>query len=177
MIMSEPIDYELLFLKDEAAIRRLVLNVARGLDRCDWALLRSCFHDDATDDHGIFKGDIDTFCDWVKDEIAKYAHTQHSISNILVETNGDAARSESYFLAYHAAPAEEGITNVIAAGRYLDKFERRNGAWKIIHRHAVYDWNWIAPATDAWADPAVAAIIQRGQRGGADPSYLHFSMA
>ena len=38
-------------------ITAVIYRLARGLDRRDKALLASCFHEGATDDHGLFVGD------------------------------------------------------------------------------------------------------------------------
>jgi len=32
---------------------------AHGADRCDWALVRSCYRPDAYDDHGLYAGGLD----------------------------------------------------------------------------------------------------------------------
>ncbi len=32
---------------------------AHEADRCDWALVRSCYHPDAYDDHGLHAGGLD----------------------------------------------------------------------------------------------------------------------
>ena len=61
---------------------------------------------------------------------------------------------------------------MVAAGRYLDRFERREGSWGIVHRHAVYDWTERRPAADAhWRSGPVVDLLERGQRGEADASY------
>ena len=38
------------------AIRQAALRYCRGVDRLDAELMRSAYHDDATDDHGVFVG-------------------------------------------------------------------------------------------------------------------------
>lgn len=155
-------------------IRDCVYRLARSIDRCDKPLLASCFHEGATDDHGIFKGTADDFCDWVMVELKKFERTQHFIGNITIKVDGDKAASEAYFIAHHVMTLPDGDgkkIDMIAAGRYLDSFEKRGGDWKITHRHAVYDWNRADDSTDTWSDPAIAAVLERGTRGPDDPSY------
>src|SRR4051812_49257879 len=48
-------------LRDESEIRAVVARYARGMDRGDHDLVRSCYHADATDAHGDFNGDIESF--------------------------------------------------------------------------------------------------------------------
>lgn len=155
-------------------MRDVIYRLARAIDRCDKPLLASCFHDGATDDHGIFKGTAEEFCDWVMVELEKFERTQHFIGNITLNLDGDKASSEAYFIAHHVMPIPDGdgkTIDMIAAGRYLDSFEKRGGNWKITHRGAVYDWNRIDDSTDGWSAPDIAALLARGQRSHDDPSY------
>jgi hypothetical protein len=170
--MAEP-DWRALV--DKQACTELVFLLARAIDRCDEALMRSLFHPDATDDHGLFTGSASGFVDWVLPLLATMKRTQHCISNVLIELDGDHARGESYFVAHHTVSAENGSEAFsIAAGRYLDRFERRGGAWRFAHRLAVYDWSASGASTDAWnrASPGAWTF---GQRGQDDASYAHFA--
>ena len=114
------------------------------------------------------------FIDFVMPMLGGMIRTQHAVSNVLVEVKGDHARSEAYFRAQHSIPRDDGVAEVFAAGRYLDRLERRDGEWRIAHRHAVYDWDSDAPSTTQWDNEPMASALQRGQRGSDDPSYAHF---
>lgn len=153
-----------------------VYRVARAIDRCDAALLAEQFHPDATDDHGLFSGTAADFVAWVMPMLATMRRTQHVIGQVLIELQGDLARGESYFVAHHHLAGSDGYVHMIAAGRYLDRFSRRDGVWKIAHRHAVYDWNAAAPATDSF-DRAAPGTTTFGTRGSGDASYAHFTGA
>jgi ketosteroid isomerase-like protein len=157
---------------DKLECAELVHKLARAIDRCDAGLLAELFHPDATDDHGIFKGTASEFIAWVIPLLKTMKQTQHVIGQCLIEVDGDHAAGESYFVAHHTIPGPDGDLFSLAAGRYLDRFERRGGVWKIAHRHAVYDWNSAEKSTDSFKreDPAMAF----GARGTADPSYAHF---
>jgi hypothetical protein len=54
-------DEKITALIDKQEMTEVIYRLARGLDRCDEALLRGCYHHDATDDHGIFKGTAEDF--------------------------------------------------------------------------------------------------------------------
>ena len=82
-------DDALQILLDKQACVELVYRFARGLDRCDEAIVRSVFHADGTDDHGQFKGTVDEFVAWVFPVLATMERTQHVIGNVLVEVDGD----------------------------------------------------------------------------------------
>lgn len=160
---------------DKQDCAELVHRMARAIDRCDGDLVNQLFHPDATDDHGSYKGTAKDFVPWVMEVLDGMHRTQHIIGNILIKLDGDTAYGESYFIAHHAIPAGDGTDNfMIAAGRYLDRFERRDGEWRMAHRGAVYDWSSISPSTDIW-DRANMPDYSFGTRGEADPSYQHFT--
>jgi hypothetical protein len=54
-------------LKDRQDILDCLMRYSRGVDRLDRELLRSAYHPDAVDDHGMFAGGRDAFVDWVVD--------------------------------------------------------------------------------------------------------------
>ncbi len=164
----------LAIVADKLECTELVTRVARAIDRCDAVLLKTLFHPDATDDHGIFAGSAEEFIDWVMPVLATMKRTQHIIGQVLIEVDGDHAAGESYFIAHHAMSGPDGDVFMIAAGRYLDRFERRDGCWKISHRHAVYDWSSETPLTDKY-DRAEPGPMVFGMRGRGDASYSHLA--
>ena len=48
-------------LEARTAIEDCLKRFARAVDRQDWKAARACYHDDAFDDHGFFKGPPDAF--------------------------------------------------------------------------------------------------------------------
>ena len=59
-----------------------------------------------------------------------------------IELDGDIAHSEAYVCAGGplVAPAANGGTQVrVIYGRYIDRFEKRNGEWRIVQRIVVKD--------------------------------------
>lgn len=51
-------------LLDQSEIRDVHLRYCRGVDRCDWDLVRSCYYAEAIDEHGFYRGGIDGFIEW-----------------------------------------------------------------------------------------------------------------
>jgi uncharacterized protein (TIGR02246 family) len=158
---------------DKLACTELVAQVARAIDRRDADLVASLFHPDATDDHGMFSGTATEFVAWVMPVLATMKQTQHVIGQSLIAVTGDKAAGESYFIAHHTLPGPDGDQFMVAAGRYLDTFERRDGVWKILRRHAVYDWNRISASSDNF-DRDNPGPMAFGVAGAGDPSYAHF---
>jgi len=86
--------------------------------------------------------------------IDKFANTpriaQHHVTNVFAEEDGTTAHVESYFIAFNPQPVEGGGEHDLGAGRYLDRFERRGGEWRIADRKVVNDIGRDALAGAPW---------------------------
>ena len=164
-------DPELQALLDQQEIRDVVLRYCRGIDRLDLELVRSCYHVDATDEHGTFTGTRDDYLEWVANVLTRYAGTMHVIANQLVEVDGESARSETYGIAYHwGDPPDDRRRNLATGFRYIDRFERRDGEWRIAARVAVREWTQVVPAEQRWVIPP-ERDGRRGRRDRTDALY------
>ena len=158
-------------LLDERAIRAVLVRYSRGVDRCDEALIRSVYHADASDDHGDFKGSGFDFAARVIPILREnFETTMHDLGNVAIELDGDTARVETTVVAYHVTARGDPRRLVTVGARYLDRFERRGGEWKISRRVVVVDWS----KTEKIEGSFPAANFQRGARGRDDPSYGDF---
>ena len=156
---------------DHIEIQQVLYRYCRAVDRGDEALLRSVYHPDAIDRHGAFQGTGEAFAAMLvpaMDEAPRVG--QHHITNMLIGLEGDVAEVESYFLALHPLGdrASGEASHVPVTGRYLDRFERRDGAWKIADRTVVLDWS-ASPV--AWAPWVAQGDYPQGGRREADPSH------
>jgi hypothetical protein len=123
-------------------INDILLRYCRGIDRRDRELIRSAYHRDSHDDHGNFRGSGWDFADWAIGLLGRRDQvTTHLISNVLIEVTGATARSECYFVGVHVLGGPDGARTQEFHGRYLDRFERRDGRWGITRRLVVHDWN------------------------------------
>lgn len=151
-------------LLDKQEIYEVLARYCRGIDRLDESLLRSVYHPDATDDHGFFRGKASDFIDWALDfSRAKMKSTWHVIMNVLMEVDGDTAHSEAYSVAYHRVKEEKDY-DWIVGGRFIDRFERRKGEWKILKRRVVFEWSRKEPATEESGLSNLAGDILIGSR-------------
>lgn len=126
-------------LLDREAIRDCLFGYCRGIDRADEAALRAAYWDDATDCHGAWNGSAAGFIDQALARLRQGGRRVHQVTNIAIELHGDTAAVESAFFALQA-PAATPARETFLCGRYLDRFERRGGAWRIAARTVVYDW-------------------------------------
>ena len=93
----------------------------------------------------------------------------HFISNILIDFSDEThAFCESYHVAW--CQMTDG-TDATIGGRYLDKFERRNGRWAITHRDVIFDFSRMEPETGKFWDKHPAKPFLFAKRGADDPVY------
>lgn len=129
-------------LLDRQAITEVLYLYCRACDRADERLLRSCFHPGSLHRHRGFEGTSADFCTLAMRIISGGKVTKHLLTNVVIELDGDVARSESYYFAYHRLVNSRSATEEdnFSAGRYLDRFERREGAWRIAQRVGLLDF-------------------------------------
>jgi hypothetical protein len=149
-------------------IQQVLYRYCRGVDRGDLELLRSVYHPDAIDRHGAFEGSGYDFAAGLVPRMDQAPCVgQHHITNALIDLRGETAAVESYFIAYHPLPQEDGGGHAMVCGRYLDRFERRHRAWLIAEREVVIDLSQRLEPGSAWSG---AHAFPRGARREADPS-------
>lgn len=128
-------------LHDREAIRDCLYRYCRGIDRADEAALRSAYWDDATDNHGPYRGSAAGFIEWALKALPGFERSIHQITNVLIVFQPGGAAVESQFTAYQRAPNGEGrMQQFLLMGRYADWFEKRGSEWRVKHRTVIYDW-------------------------------------
>ena len=160
-------------LLDKEDIREILYRYCRACDRADRALLESCYHPGAIEDHGAFFGDAADFAaNLVTNSARLYQRVNHMVGTINIELDGDVAHVEAYVCAGGplVAPAADGGTQVrVIYGRYIDRFEMRNGEWRIAQRIVVKDWTDVRTVHDPAEEYALS------QYGFTDPAYTRTS--
>jgi hypothetical protein len=141
-------------LESREQITGVLYAYARGNDRKDEALLRSCFWPQSTHKHGGFDGTSKDFIDFALKIIRSLKFSAHHISNVSIELNADRALSECHYFAHHRRAAKEGggEEDAFFEGRYVDLFERRNGVWKVIRRRGLADFSTVVAASRPFAE-------------------------
>lgn len=162
-------------LLDKQDIAEILYRRARAGDRSDAELAHSCYHEGATERHGMFDGLAAEFIDVVSFTKPKPGSPikgmMHVITNILTDfADNDHAFTESYHVAW--CQMTDG-TDATIGGRYLDKFERRDGRWGIVHRDVIFDWSRVEPETEKFWDKHPAKPFLFGKRGADDPLYSY----
>ena len=156
-------------LAAKQAIRDALSRYCRGLDRMDREMAEDVWHADGTADYlGIYEGTGHGFVEWVWGAHAAMERHSHQITNVLIELGGDgeSATSESYVtvVLWTLPDAEGRQLELVGRGRYLDRWEKRDGRWAIAHRVHVLDLSSEFPLTRA-------DVPEESRRDEQDPSF------
>ena len=137
-------------LLDKQDIWELSVRYMRGLDRLDADLMRDVFHVDSTVDYGFVKGRGEDLIVYAMRGLKDHVANHHMLGQALIEVDGDEAFGEVYFHAFHRVVPGGNEMDLIIAGRYVDRYTRRDGVWKIAHRSEVNDWSRSTRAADTY---------------------------
>src|SRR5215475_5568501 len=140
--MDPALESRLLKLLDKEAIHDRLMRYARGIDRNDGDLCQDAFWPDALVDHGHSKFKGDTIGRLFADVSKHNTHRQvHYIMNLVIEINGTLATSEAQ--SWYCAETERNEVPYLInrSLRYIDRWEKRGGEWRIFHRTVVENWN------------------------------------
>lgn len=138
-------------LLDKQEIAEVLARYCRGVDRCDEETLKSVYHPDAWDHHGDFQGLGHDLAETAPETIPRWwTGSTHTVSNILIEfADEDTAHSECVYMALQVMKHDGSGSGEprlhVMSGRYIDRFERRNGEWRVADRVCVHDWSVALP--------------------------------
>ncbi len=159
MTSSNAAALETLIARDE--IRQLALLYSRGVDRQDFALLRTLYTSDGWDSHGThFDGPAQAYVDFLE-RIVPHMHIgNHFVCNHLISIDGETGEGEVYAIAWHLIPdGAGGLKHDIQGVRYIDRYRREDGHWRFAKRTVSFDTKIVRPADDHGPkpDPALDA--------------------
>jgi hypothetical protein len=162
---------------DEFELRKLVHAYCRAVDRGEFEQLRGLYHHDATDAHGGFSnGGADDFLAQLERTRPYIRSMQHNVTTVNFVIDGCRAEGEVYTIATHTLAGRDNDLDVIVGGRYLDKYEKRDGSWKFVDRTIVTDWAHVNDPSSVDLSHPITRDSPRGTPDGDDPSYRFFSM-
>jgi hypothetical protein len=142
------------YLTDRQSIVDTLQRYIRAIDRHDKELARSAFWPEARINLGT-PASRDEYVEHEEAALAAYASHQHHITGQTIDIHGNTAHVESYvfFIAVprdaskdtpgrstpgHALTSKD---TQLGSGRYIERWEKRNGEWKILVREYVHEMN------------------------------------
>jgi hypothetical protein len=155
------LDPQVRHLKDRRDIFDVSKRYTRGADRHDKELVASAFWPEATISFGTPMS-RDAYVEWEEGVLSGYAAHQHHVTGQTLEIDGDTAHVESY-LVYFLVPRDRsadlaGAVTLgraatsektrLGSGRYIERWERRNGEWRILVREYVEDLALLGDTVD-----------------------------
>lgn len=122
-------------LADRLAVGDVCVRYATALDTRDFDLLRACFTDDVVTVYGggPAQHGVDAFVDTTRRWLTPVITSLHQITNVVVELDGDAARSTCAVRADHVHRDLPG-KHLEFVGRYVDAHVRTEAGWRIAER-------------------------------------------
>ncbi|PND55950.1 hypothetical protein CRM90_20000 [Mycobacterium sp. ENV421] len=118
-------------VSDELEIASVLHRYARAVDTHDWDLLRSLFTDDARLDYSSVGGPEDgrdEVCSWLERSLVLMPMTQHFVTNIEADIDGDTATVRAMFYNPMLLP---GATETSACGGYYHHvMVRTDSGWR-----------------------------------------------
>jgi hypothetical protein len=156
------------YLKDRLAVLDCVNNQSRGHDRHDVELMTSVYHDDGVDEHGAAVNSGPEYGEWAnRTHAAVFEDHLHNITTHTCEIDGDVAHCESYVFGGMRIRGGQSVT--LMGGRYLDRLERRDGAWRIAVRRCTIEW--MLSGDSSLLDAGGFKGFIKGTWDRSDPSY------
>ncbi|MCX2931300.1 nuclear transport factor 2 family protein [Mycobacterium sp. CVI_P3] len=118
-------------ISDELEIASVLHRYARAVDGKDWDLLRSLFTDDAHLDYSCVGGPAggrEEVCGWLERSLTLMPMTQHFVTNIEADIDGDTATVRAMFYNPMLLP---GASETSACGGYYHHvMVRTAGGWR-----------------------------------------------
>jgi 3-phenylpropionate/cinnamic acid dioxygenase small subunit len=118
-------------VSDKIEIHELLARYARGLDTKDWELWKSVFTPDSVIDYrsaGGILGSRYEVAAWLEAALAAFPMTQHFITNVEVDLDGDRATARALFFnpLQLAGMAEQSS----CGGTYFHRLVRTADGWR-----------------------------------------------
>jgi len=167
--MQDSTNAQLQLLVDHFEIREAVEAYIHARDHADGEATADIYHPDSTEDHGPIQDSGRRFAERANEALLSYwTGCHHLLGQTRIKVTGDTAGAETYFLASLTRELDGVKMLDQMAGRYIDRFERREGKWRIKARKCVSSWSLSVPIT---SDFLRGHEFLQTQQSEQDPSY------
>ena len=126
-------------ISDHIEIDRVLQRYFRSMDTWDYDLLEEVFTPDAVLHYEALEGSRTTYPEMIpsfREFNRHFSFMQHVGNQLLIDLDGDEARSTSGLRALHVQTARDGSENRwVIYGTYGDLHRRTPAGWRIAERH------------------------------------------
>ena len=142
---------------DIVQLNQLAYHYAAAVDACDVDAFLGVFHPDArlrsyhpdTEEPFADLSGHQQLASIPNTMRGMYRHTAHMMTNHLVDVDGDSASGQVLCTARHLSNDTEQPNSMNVIIRYIDRYERRENAWKIADRQIRFLWSELHEVTDS----------------------------
>lgn len=132
-------------LSDRAEIAAALHRYTRAVDTASWDTLDTVFTPDADIDYSESGGTIGAFPQvkaWLAENLYAFAiRTMHSLAQVVIDLDGDAAEVTAYFDNPMVISDGQGGERIVeVGGQYLHSFVRTPDGWRSKRLHEQIVW-------------------------------------
>lgn len=160
-------------IETRTQLEQLLTTFGYAVDRRDYDTIRRLYHPGAIDDHGGYCGDVEGLLSWFQMIQEGVSSSAHTLGDLMFARDGDLAESQARGTTFLSLKGDSPL-NVMVVGRHFDRYERRDGAWKFVHRALCVDWVQQFQVPVGGLD--LAAGVDLGRMGPDDPFYTRLKL-
>jgi len=134
-------------LTDRLEITEALARYAYGIDDRNFDAVSAIFTPDAHLDYAASGGpvaDRDKVIAWIESGMGVVGPSQHLVTNVVVELDGDEATSRCLLFNPMIMPLEDPLLLYLGGG-YRDRWRRTDDGWRIVHRVQEIVWSSNGP--------------------------------
>jgi SnoaL-like domain len=157
-------------LRDQLEIAVLMQSWALARDTGDWKKLRATAHPGARMTTTWFDGPFEDFIDSCRASWARGSRSQHVLGGTVADVRGARAIAQTR-MSINVRSRLDGVeVDAVCLGRFLDRVEKRDGAWRIVRRSVIYEKDRIDPV-----DPQAKISLDPELLGRFPEGYRHLA--
>ncbi len=119
----------------ERSIYRNMVAFSRAMDERDWDAFTELTSEDLTANMG--QGELTgrgTIVAFIRSFLDNCGPTQHMLSNVIIDVDGDTAKSSAYVRDMHIGSGDKSDLTFYTLGRYYDDWQKIDNDWRMVRR-------------------------------------------
>jgi hypothetical protein len=157
-------------LQDQLAISALMERWALARDTGDWDALSATAYPGAAMTTTWFDGTFEAFVESCRVSWTKGSRSQHFLGGTVADVEGARALAQTR-MSINVRSRLDGVeVDAVCLGRFFDRVEKRDGAWRIAKRSVIYEKDRLDPV-----DPQAKISLDSELLGRFPEGYRHLA--
>jgi hypothetical protein len=157
-------------LQDQLAISALMQMWALARDTGDWEALSATAYPGAAMTTTWFDGTFEAFVESCRASWTKGSRSQHFLGGTVADVEGARAIVQTR-MSINVRSRLDGVeVDAVCNGRFFDRVEKRDGAWRIVKRSVIYEKDRLDPV-----DPQARISLDPELLGRFPEGYRHLA--